>query len=607
MSGGKYSLSERTFSVLHRIENLTSVTILLILAVLPILEILIRKFFLAGIPGSTIFVQHFTLWIGFLGAAIAARDGKLLALTAGPALLRGFAKIIAQIFAGAVGCAISILLCIASIELIQAEAAGGKELILGISVWMTQIAMPVGFALVAIRLGLRASEGWFGRTLVFILVAVIVSLGYFEELPGSGILIPGILIILVAIALGAPIFVGLGGMAVLLFWNESVPIASVPAETYRLVVSPTLPTIPLFTLAGYILAESNASYRLVRVFRAFFGWIPGGVAVVSAAVCTFFTSFTGGSGVTILALGGLLFPMLLQDRNPERFSLGLLTAGGSLGLLFPPSLPIILYGITAHTPINEMFLGALLPGVLLFILLAGWGMLQGTLSGVERTRFNLKEAMVALWEAKWEILLPLITLVGIFGGFATLVEAAALTALYALVAEFLLHRDLRIGQDLPRIVTSAATLIGGVLIILGVALGFTSYLVDADIPTIALEWVQSYIHSPWVFLLVLNIFLLIVGCLMDIYSAIIVVVPLILPMGEAFGIHPVHLGAIFLANLELGYLTPPVGLNLFLASYRFERPLPEIYRAALPMLAILGIGVLIITYFPWLSTILLSD
>jgi len=593
-------------SLLHRIENLVSILILSALAVLPILEIVVRKFFQASVPGSAAFVQHFTLWIGFLGAAIAAREGRLLSLTAGPSLLQGGKRAVAEIFSGAVGAAVSVLLCIASLELVRAEAQGGTELVLGIPVWAAQAVMPVGFALIALRLGLHASETWFGRLIVAVLVAAIVSLGYFENLPGSGVLVPGILVLLAALALGAPIFVGLGGMAILLFWNASIPIASVPAETYRLVASPTLPTIPLFTLAGYILAESHAARRLVQVFRALFGWMPGGVAVASAAVCAFFTSFTGGSGVTILALGGLLFPMLLQDRNPEKFSLGLLTAGGSLGLLFPPSLPIILYGITAHTPINEMFLGTLLPGVLLFVLLAGWGMRQGILSGVVRTRFDLKEAAIALWEAKWEVLLPIITLVGIFGGFATLVEAAALTALYAFGVEFLIYRDLSIVRDLPRIVTSAATLIGGVLIILGVALGFTNYLVDADIPTAALEWIQSYIHSPLMFLLILNVFLLIVGCLMDIYSAIVVVVPLILPMGEAFGIHPVHLGAIFLANLELGYLTPPVGLNLFLASYRFERPLPEIYRAAVPMLLILGIGVLIITYVPWLSTALLS-
>ncbi|MCI0529318.1 MAG: TRAP transporter small permease, partial [Nitrospira sp.] len=263
--------------MLHRIENLLSVVILLTLAVLPILEILVRKFFLAGIPGSTVFVQHFTLWIGFLGAAIATREEKLLALTAGPSLLNGLVKATVQIFAGAVGCAVSVLLCIASVNLVQAEVGSGAQLVLGIPIWVAQTVMPIGFALIAIRLGLHASKTWFGRTIVFALAAGIVLLGHFESLPGSGILIPGILVLLAAIALGTPIFVGLGGMAILLFWNASTPIASVPAETYRLVVSPTLPTIPLFTLAGYILAESQASHRLVRVFRAFFGWMPGGV------------------------------------------------------------------------------------------------------------------------------------------------------------------------------------------------------------------------------------------------------------------------------------------------------------------------------------------
>jgi tripartite ATP-independent transporter DctM subunit len=378
----------------------------------------------------------------------------------------------------------------------------------------------------------------------------------------------------------------------------------VPAEAYRLVVSPTLPTIPLFTLAGYLLAESGAPSRLIRLFRALFGWLPGGTAVVAALICAFFTTFTGGSGVTILALGGLLLPALLEDRYPERFSLGLLTASGSLGLLFPPCLPVILFGIVAATPIDRLFLGGLAPGLLLVGLVAVWGVCEALRRGAGRLPFDWREAAAAVRAAKWELGLPALVLLGLFGGFATLVETAALAALYALVVEAVVHRDLRLGRDAPRVMVECVTLVGGVLIILAVALGFTSYLVDADVPARGAAWVREAIHSRWLFLLALNCFLLVVGCLMDIFSAIVVVAPLVTPMGAAFGVDPVHLGIIFLANLELGYLTPPVGMNLFLASYRFGRPLSEVVRAVVPPLLLLGAGVLLITYLPALSTAL---
>jgi tripartite ATP-independent transporter DctM subunit len=409
---------------------------------------------------------------------------------------------------------------------------------------------------------------------------------------------PGLLVLIVAMALGAPIFAALGGAAVYLFLIEGVPVAAVPVETYRLAVSALLPAIPLFTLAGFLLAQGDASQRLVRVFRSLFGWIPGGTAVVTTIVCAFFTVLTGGSGVTILALGGLLFGALQADRYREGFSLGLLTASGSLGLLFPPALPLILYGIVAQVPIRDLFIGGLIPGIVLVALVAAWGVREGIKSGAGRQSFSASEALGALWAAKWELLLPFVVLVAIFGGFATLVEAAALTVLYAFIAQVFIHKDLSLRGDLFRVLTETMVLIGGVLIILAVAMGLTSYMVDAQVPTRMLEWVQTYIQSPLVFLLCLNILLLIVGCLMDIFSAIVVVVPLIVPLGVAYGVDPVHLGIIFVANLELGYLTPPVGLNLFLAAYRFDRPLLTIWRAALPFLAILGIGVLLITYLP---------
>jgi tripartite ATP-independent transporter DctM subunit len=466
--------------------------------------------------------------------------------------------------------------------------------------------LPVSYALIAVRLAWGAGDRPWSR------VAATAGLiaGYVvgqQPLLLEGLSPwPWIAILLAAGALGAPIFTILGGTAALLFMSDGITPAIVSIETYGLAVSPTLPAIPLFTLAGFLLAEGQASQRLLRLFRACFGWIPGGTAVVCAALCSFFTVFTGGSGVTILALGGLLFPALLREGYRERFSLGLLTASGSLGLLLPPALPLILFGIVAEIPIEDLFIGGILPGLLLTSLIAAWGVREGLVTGAGRSRFAMGEVWAAAWQAKWELLMPVVVLVALFSGLATLVEAAALTALYALLVQVAVHRDLSVRADLLRVVAECVTLVGGVLIILGVAVGLTSYMVDAQVPMQLVAWAQDAIGSPLAFLLALNVFLLIVGCLMDIFSAIVVVVPLILPLGQVFGIHPVHLGIIFIANLELGYLTPPVGLNLFLASYRFERPLLEVSRAALPMLAILGVGVLLITYVPFLTLAILE-
>ena len=405
---------------------------------------------------------------------------------------------------------------------------------------------------------------------------------------------------------GTPLFANLGGMAALLFMHAGVTPATILIETYSLSVSPTLPAIPLFTLAGFLLAEGQASERLLRVFRAFFGWIPGGTAVVCAVLCSFFTVFTGGSGVTILALGGVLFPALIRDGYREKFALGLLTASGSLGLLLPPALPLILYAVVAQIPIQDIFIGGILPGILLTTMIAGWGVREGIVSKAGRYPFRGSEALASLWEAKWELAMPVMVLVAMFSGLATAVEAAALTALYALVVQAFIHRDLSLTRDLPRAFAECVTIVGGVLIILGVAQGLTSYLVGAQVPSRLIEWAQGNIKSRLAFLLVLNLFLLAVGWLMEIWAALVVVVPIIVPLGAAYGIHPVHLGIIFIANLELGFLTPLVGLNIFLASYRFERPVLEVCAAALPMMAILGIGVLVITYVPWLTTGLLA-
>lgn len=579
---------------------------LLTMAFLPIAEAGMRLVFGIGIPGSFPFVQHLTLWVTFLGAALAAREGKLLSLATGEFLPKGFWQSAARIYAAAVGAGVSILLCRASIDLIVIERQAGTEVAIGLPVWVAQLAMPIGFGLIAVRLVWRAAPQWWGRALAGVGFLIGVLLGQFPQWLEGAARWPWLVIILLGAALGGPIFAALGGVAVVMFMIDGISSAAVPVDTYRLVVSPTLPAIPLFTLAGFLLSQGQSSQRLLRMFRAFLGWMPGGTAVVAVVSCAFFTVLTGASGVTILALGGLLFQALKADQYRENFSMGLLTASGSLGLLFPPAVPLIFYAIVARVPVPDLFVGGLLPGLLLMALVMAWGIREGLRTPASHQPFEWRELRGALWEAKWEMFLPVVVLTAIFGGFATLVEAAAVTALYAFVIQFLVIRDVSIRRDLVPVITECLVLIGGVLIILAVALGFTNYLVDAMIPMKIVDWVQNYIHSPLTFLLCLNLLLLLVGCLMDIFAAIVVVVPLIVPLGAAFGIDPVHLGIIFIANLELGYLTPPVGLNLFMAAYRFERPLLQVWKAAIPYLIILAAGVLLITYVPALSLALLD-
>jgi C4-dicarboxylate transporter, DctM subunit len=571
------------------------------MVVLPLAEIGLRRAFGIGIPGSGPFVQHLTLWVGFLGAAIAARENKLLALATGTLMPDGAARRAAQLFAYAVAAAISTVLFFAAVELVRSYREAGTIVAAGVPAWVTQLVLPVAFALIAVRLIRHAVPAPAGRALAATGIVAGLVLALSPELLDGRTVWPYLAVLVLAAVLGAPIFAVLGGAGVLLFLAEGITPAAILIETYALSVSPTLPAIPLFTLAGFLLAEGRASERLLRVFRAWFGWLPGGTAIVCAVLCAFFTVFTGGSGVTILALGGLLFPALIKEGYRERFSLGLLTASGSLGLLLPPALPLILYGIVAQTSIEDLFIGGILPGLLLIGLISAWGVREGLITGAGRARFSAREALVSLWGAKWELLLPAVVLTAIFGGFATMVEAAALTALYAFVVQWAIHRDVRLRANFLPVMTECVMLVGGVLIILGVAVGFMNYLVTVEVPAQLLDWTQAQIESPLAFLLALNLFLLAIGCFMDIFSATIVVVPLIVPLGLAYDIHPVHLGIIFIANLELGYLTPPVGMNLFLASYRFKRPLLEVWRASLPMLLILGLGVLVITYVPWLT------
>ena len=592
-------------------ENFLVAFALATMMVLPLAEIVLRKLFHVGISNSTAFVQNLTLIVSMLGGALAARDNRLLSMSALPTFLKGGWKSSAAILSGAFASAITFFLCVASVQFVQSERESANILAYGIPYWTIQAIFPLGFSLVTWRLLRHASVKWSGRGLALLLAGALVGLALHPPCSPEKMVVPSILALLVATVLGTPVFVTLGGAALILFWGADSPIASVPLDHYKLVTYPSLPTIPLFTLAGYLLAEGGASKRLVRVFQALFGQFRGGPAIVTALVCAFFTSFTGASGVTILALGGLLMPVLLAAKYSERSALGLLTGSGALGLLFPPSLPLILYAIVAGSKaqaagvtIQKMFLGGLGPGILLVTMTALWGISQGPKDMINRQAFKVGEAGRAILDAKWELLVPVVALTALFGGFATPVEAAAVTALYAFITQTVIHRDLKLTTDIPRVMAECGLLVGGVLLILGVAQGFTNYLISEGIPVRAVEWVTGAIHSKYAFLLALNVLLLMVGCFMDTYSAIVVVVPLLVPLGAAYGIDPVHLGIIFLANMELGLLTPTVGINIFLSSYRFNKPVMEVSRSVIPMQLVLLTGVLLITYVPALTMLL---
>lgn len=412
-------------------------------------------------------------------------------------------------------------------------------------------------------------------------------------------------LVFLALALvGTPLFAIISLIAITAFYFAGIDSAAVIVELYRIAKQPILLAIPLFTFAGFLLAESKTPRRLVNLSQAFFGWMPGGTSVVAVVSCAIFTAFTGASGVTIVALGGLLYPVLLKENYPDKFALGVLTASGDLGLLFPPSLPIILYGLVSGVNIDKLFIAGILPGALLIFILSAYNIFYVRDLKLPTSPFSLRRAAKAMREAAWEIPLPFIILIGIYGGFFTATEAAAVTAFYVLVVEVFIYRDIHIFRDLPRVMRDSMVLVGGILVILGAALGLANYLVDEEIPMRILDFMRHFITSKAVFLITLNIFLLVVGAMMDIFSAIMVVVPLIIPIAKTFGVDPVHLGIIFLTNLGIGYLTPPVGINLFIASFRFNQPILKLYRAAFPFLIMLLIALIIITYFPQVSLFL---
>jgi len=412
-------------------------------------------------------------------------------------------------------------------------------------------------------------------------------------------MIIGVILLLLAI-LGAPLFTIIASSAMVGLSSEETDLMSMVIDILGLGELDFLVAIPLFTFAGYLLSESDAPKRLVRMTGSLLGWMPGGLAVVALAACAFFTAFTGGSGVTIIALGAILYPALQQDGYSDRFNLGLVTSSGSLGLLFAPSLPIILYGVVSEVPIGDLFLAGILPGMLMLMMLSGYSMWVNRHIRKPLASFSAREIAAAIRESIWEIPLPFVVLGGIYSGFLVVSEAAAITALYVFFVEVVVHREIP-WRELPRIMRSSMVLVGGILIILGVSMASTNYMISAGIPQMLLEWVSTLVSSQVSFLLLLLLFLLVLGAILDIFSAIVLVVPLILPIAAGFDVHPVHLGIVFLAAMELGYLTPPVGLNLFISSYRFEKPILHVYAATFPFLMILLMSVILIAFWPSLS------
>jgi tripartite ATP-independent transporter DctM subunit len=592
----------RVLSIGRTVEQAISAAALALMAAIPVAALIGREFFGQTVTGSKPFVEHLVFSVTFLGAALAAGSGQLIAM-ATPSLLPGRFAGTARIFTSGLGAAISAAIAYTSLEVLRIDylefAESGATVAWGIPVWAFVALMPAALLAIALRLVWTAADRWRGRGAAFAVALAVVTIVTLPDLDPQTVLWPALGVLAAATAMGLPIFAALGGAGMLLFWSDGFPVSSVPQNAYDLTNTDLLPALPLFALAGYFLSEGGAGKRLMRAFDALFGWLPGGLAIVVTIVLAFFTTL--GSGVTILSLGGLILPAMVKAGYSEKSSIGLVTVGGSTGLLFPPSLPVILYGIRAGTPIDQLFIGGLLPGLLLVAVVAGWGAFQGRRAQTRTQKFVPREVIPALWGAKWDLLTPVIVLAGFFGGFATLVEAAALTVFYALFVECVVHRELRVTRDAVRIAVECSAMVGGFLILLGVALGFMNYLTLEDVPAKILELAQAHISSRAAFLLVLNLFLIVVGAVTDIFSAILVIVPLLTPLARHYGIEPVHLGVVFLTNMELGYLMPPMGENLFLSSIRFKQKLSWIYASTIPYLALIVAVVLLVTYAPELT------
>ena len=584
-------------------EWLASGALALMLAI-PLLEIVLRPLFGQGIENAPLLVQHLGLVLAMFGALLAERGQHLSSLGSGLAGAKNpLLRLGAQHFARASSALLCGMLAQASWTFVASEMEAPRDLAYGLPGWVIQAAMPLGFLLLGLKIAARMSPDFALRLTLGLALPLAGWLfaGYFD---GSTLpLWPFALWLTAILFCGAPIFAVLGGLALALFWQEGQPLASVPLSHYQITVNPSLPALPLFTLAGLFFARTGAAARLGALFTALFGSGVTGTAIAAAVLCSFFTAFTGGSGVTILALGGLLLPLLTKAGFPEKRGISLVTSASALGVLIAPSVPLIMYAIIARVPIDTMFLAGLLPALVMVacLLLVGGYLNLKTVTVNNQKGPDFSAARTAAWNAKWEILAPFVAIGSLVGGVATPTESAALTALYALLTQSIAHRELD-WRLLRRSLAECAEVIGGIMVILGMALGLTNFLIDAGIPDAAIEWVRSILPNKLAFLVALNIFLLLAGALMEIYAAIIVLVPLLLPVALSYGIDPVHFGVIFLANIEMGFLCPPAGMNIYFASAMFGKSIRYVALSVLPALAAMFCGALIISALPFLAT-----
>lgn len=596
------------YTALTRFDAILAGGALALMLVIPVVEIVLRPLFGRGVENAPVLVQHLGLVLAMFGALVAERGGHLTSLGAGLAAaehphLRRFA----QVFAGASSALICGLLAQASWTFLASEMEAPHALAYGIPGWIIQAAMPAGFILLGLKIGSRLAEtpAWRIPPALLLPLAGWLLAGHFdgETLP----LWPFVIWLALILFCGAPIFAVLGGLALALFWQEGQPLAAVPLSHYQITVNPSLPALPLFTLAGLIFARTGAAVRLGTLFTTLFGGGALGTAVAGAVLCSFFTALTGGSGVTILALGGLLLPLLTRAGFAEKRGIGLVTSASALGVLLAPSVPLIMYAIIARVPINTMFLAGVLPALVMvaFLLLAGGFLRRDGLAPVEPVEpvepARRTSRRAAAWAAKWELLAPVVAIGSLVSGLATPMESAALTAAYALFTQSVAHRELDL-RGLGLALAECVQVIGGIMLILGMALGLTNFLVDAGIPDLAVEWVQSVLPNKYAFLVALVVFLIAAGALMEIYAAIVVLVPLLLPVALAYGIDPIHFGIIFLATLEIAFLFPPAGLNIYFASAMFRKPLRYVAVSVLPAVGAMFLGALTISLLPFLST-----
>ena len=611
---------------------------LLLLALIPFAEMVLSRFRIP-IPASKSIMIHLFLVLGFFAAMLTAKSGEHISIAVAQYIKNEKAKRVLGFLSTVLSVFVLSIMAWNCIPYIKYGLAG--RFVGFVPVGFFAAAMPLGYLVIALRFSLRLAQKR-DRTLALLVILIgtaaalpaIAKIIWYDPsgLVGTpepfvswentlydlawSIRLPAILLLVLAALLGMPIFVAIGGIAMIVLQAAGLEPEAAPIQLYSALTEADIMAIPLFTLTGFFLSESNAGHRLVSTFRLFLGWLPGGMIVAAVLICAFFTSFTGASGVTILALGGILYKILNENKYPERFSIGLLTSVGGVGLMFPPSLPIILVGITSSTilhfmnvrtsyDIKHFFVGALIPGVLLVLTMIIVGIVISAKVKIPRETFEPGKVLRSLKESFFEILLPIILMLGYFTGWFKLVEVSAVSVIYVIIVEVFIKKDIAF-TAIPKVFAKAIPIIGGVLAILAMAKALSYAIIDSRMPENFATWMQAAIQSKYVFLLLLNLALLVVGCLMDIFSAILVVLPLIVPLGYAYGIDPVHLGIIFIMNLEVGFLTPPVGLNLFLASYRFEKPFVEICRCVLPYILIQFGVVLLVTYIPWLSTWLIG-